>query len=287
MKVYKLNHKHRSYPEKLKDLQPPAKQISMLGGDLDGLFDMPSLGIVGSRKATGYGRAVTEELASVLARAGTCIVSGLAYGVDSIAHAAALKAKGRTIAVLPGGLKAIYPAGHRQLAKEIALNGGALISEYADDFRPRKESFIQRNRIIAALSDILLVTEAAERSGSLHTANFALEMGRTVLAVPGNITSPASAGTNNLIKSGAIAVTRPDDILQALNITPQSLRQTDIYADNEEEAAVLEIIRSGVTSADELLRRSGLEVQSFQRTLSMLEIKGAISPLGNNHWSLK
>ena len=285
MKIEKLKITSKNYPEKLKALHKKPSTISIIG---ENIFEWPSVGIVGSRKVTSYGRGVTENFATDLARNNICIVSGLALGVDSIAHMTALKSKGRTIAVLPSGIKSIYPASHRGLARKIITQGGALISEYEDDFRPRKESFIQRNRIIAALSDVLLVTEAAEKSGSLHTANFALEMGKTVLAVPGNITSATSAGTNNLLKMGAIMATSVQDIYDALGISPEEIQdKTEIYGDNEQESTILNLLGTGISSGEELLAHSDLDIQLFQQTLTMLEMKGSISALGNNHWRLK
>lgn len=278
----------KDYPDRLKHLSKPPKRLSSIGTNLEELLDMPTLGIVGSRKVTTYGRSVTEELAEKSSKAGACIISGLALGVDSIAHASALATKGKTIAVLPSGIKAIYPASHRGLARKIIASGGTLISEYEDDFKPRRESFIERNRIIAALSDVLLVTEAAEKSGSLHTANFALDLGKPVLAVPGNITSATSAGTNNLLKAGAVMITNEEDIMQVLGISPLgSQEKMQIYGDNEHESLLIDLLNTGISSGEELLHRTKMDVQLFQQTLTMLEIKGAIAPLGNNHWRLK
>jgi DNA processing protein len=287
MKVIRITNKSRGYPERLSVLHKPPERLSTLGEEINRLLEGPVLGIVGSRKVTPYGRTVTEELAESASKAGICIVSGLALGVDSIAHMAALRAGGRTVAVLPSGLKSIYPASHRQLAKDIVIKGGTLISEYDDEFKPRRESFIQRNRIIAGLSDALLVTEAAEKSGSLYTAGFALEAGKPVLAVPGSIKSPTSMGTNNLLKSGAIMVSSEQDIFDALKVTVTQPQQMDIYGDNEQESAILRLIGSGISNGDELHKKSGLGIEAFQRTLSMLEIKGHIYPLGNNHWRLR
>lgn len=287
MKVIRITNKSRGYPDRLQVLHKPPQRLSTLGEEINKLLKGPVLGIVGSRKVTGYGRGVTEELAESAARAGICIVSGLALGVDSIAHASALREKGKTVAVLPSGLKSIYPASHRKLARDIVIKGGTLLSEYEDDFRPRRESFIQRNRIIAGLCDALLVTEAAEGSGSLYTANFALEAGRTVLAVPGNISSPTSQGTNNLVKSGAIMVTSIQDIFDALGITPKEHAQLEIYADNDQESSILSLLQDGIQNGDELLAKSGLDVGLFQSTISMLEIKDRIHPLGSNNWRLK
>lgn len=288
MNTGKISKKLKNYPEKLDLLHQPPKDLYFLGLDLAEQLQAPVLGIVGSRKVTVYGRQMTERFAEAAARQGICIVSGLAIGVDSIAHEACVKVGGRTIAVLPSGLKSIYPAMHRGLARKIIEKQGTLISEYADDARPHQGSFIERNRIIAGLSDALLVTEAAERSGSLYTANFAMEIGKPVLAVPGNITSPTSSGTNNLIKSGAITVTNEQDIFEALKIIQKKPEeQLEIFGDNQDETSLLNLLRMGTTAGDELLQKSQMPVGLFNQTLTMLEIKGFIAPLGNNHWKLK
>jgi DNA processing protein len=282
-----ISKKLKNFPERLDRLHIPPKELRCLGKDLSEQLKQPVLGIVGSRKVTVYGRQITERFAESAARAGVTVASGLAIGVDSIAHAATIKAHGRTIAVLPSGIKAIYPAMHRNLAKQIAEGKGTLVSEYLDDARPHQGSFIERNRIIAGLSDALLVTEAAERSGSLYTANFAMEIGKPVLAVPGNITSPTSSGTNNLIKSGAISVTDEQDIFDALKIIrKQSADQIELLGDNEQETSILALIKEGISAGDELLIKSEMDVGLYQQTLTMLEIKGVISALGNNHWKL-
>jgi DNA processing protein len=230
---------------------------------------------------------VTTELANEAARRGLIIVSGLAFGVDSIAHKAAIDSRGATIAVLPGGIEKIYPATHHNLAQQIINSNGLLVSEYEGDFMPHQHSFIERNRIIAALSDVLLVTEAAERSGSLHTARFALEMGKTVAAVPGNITSPMSQGTNNLIRSGAVPILNTDDLLALFDLKEEGSEKRHYLPENEAEASILELLSSSERSGHELLAESGLEAALFQTHLTMLEIKGVIEPLGNNMWRLK
>ncbi len=275
-------------PERLKQLPQIPKQLTCMGADLEILLQNPVLGVVGSRNITPYGRTITTDLTSAASRQGIVIVSGLALGVDSIAHKAALDTHGTTIAVLPGGVKAIYPASHHSLARQITESGGLLVSEYENAARPHQGSFIERNRIIAGFSDALLVTEAAERSGSLHTARFAMEQGKTVLVVPGNITSPTSAGTNNLIKIGATPVTCIGDIFEAMNIniTTQET-QHKYYAENVEEEAILVHLRGGSQDGHELLLKSDLPVEQFQQHLTMLEIKGVLHPLGNNHWKLK
>lgn len=275
----------RKLPDRLLHLPQQPKELYEAGEALSHLLESPVVGIVGSRKLSPYGRGVTADLAGQLARKGVVIVSGLALGVDSIAHEAVLQSKGKTIAVLPSGIHAIYPASHHGLAQRIAEEHGTLVSEYEATARPGRQSFIARNRIIAALCDVLVVTEAAERSGSLHTARFALELGRPVLAVPGNITSPTSAGTNNLIKAGAIPVTSVEDIVAVLGID-QDTASDVYYAENESEEAILALLRDGIENGEELFRRSNLAIHDFQQHLTMLEINGVITPLGNNNWRL-
>lgn len=286
MNIMKLTVADKLYPDKLNQLSSPPKNIRIAGKEPEEILSKPALGVVGSRKATAYGKNITESLVSSASEKDIVIVSGLALGIDSISHKAALDRQAKTIAVLPSGIKQIYPATHRSLAKRIIEQNGLLVSEYEDDFRPRRESFIQRNRIIAALSDALLITEAVEKSGSLHTANFALELGKPVLAVPGNINSPTSMGTNNLIKSGAILVSSEQDIFDALGIKENKLKQESFLGDTNEETVLINLIRSGVASGEEIHLRSNLPVEVFQQTLTMLEIKGVIRPLGNNRWQL-
>lgn len=170
---------------------------------------------------------------------------------------------------------------------QILQQGGALISEYPDDEPAYKDRFIARNRIASGLGDALLITEAAEKSGTLHTANFALEQGRPVLAVPGNITSPTSAGTNNLIKVGATPVTGVQDIFLALGLEFTEKKREAPRSSNPNEQIVLDLLFSGIGDGLELLDQSELGVSTFNQTLTMLEIRGHVRPLGNNRWSLK
>lgn len=275
------------FASKLDKLPQPVAQLRSKG-NIDLLSaDRPILGIVGARKVTPYGRSVTTELARAAASKGVTIVSGLALGVDSIAHQAALDVRGATIAVLPSGLDKIYPANHHHLARQIIENNGLLISEYQDDFMPYLHSFIERNRIVAALSDVLLITEAAERSGSLHTARFALELGKTIAAVPGNITSSMSRGSNNLLRSGAIPILEPQDLLDLLKIPAELAQKTRYQPENEAETAIIVLLSDTTRSGHDLMNESGLDTPQFQTHLTMLEIKGVIEPQGNNMWRLK
>lgn len=246
-----------------------------------------SVAIVGTRKPTSYGKEVTYQIAYELAKRGVVIVSGLALGVDGIAHRAALDAGGTTIAVLGNGLPRIYPASHRQLAQEIVQKGGAILSEYEPETPSYPNQFLERNRIVSGLSDAVLITEATLRSGTMSTAAHALGQGKDVAVVPGNITSPSSAGCNTLLRQGATPITRPEDVLEL--IAPELLdEQTSLtLTATPEEAAVLELLKAGTRDGDELQRQSNLAPHVFSTTLTMLEINGHIRSLGGNQWSLK
>lgn len=286
MNIKTLTLGDSNFPAALALIPQPPKQLFVLSRTLEELLSQPMVSIVGSRKVSLYGRNVTLQLAGNLAAQGIIIVSGLAFGVDSLAHQAALDAGGRTIAILPSGLDAIYPASHTQLARSILQKGGALFSEYPAGTPPLKHHMIARNRLVSGLGLGLLITESAEKSGTLHTANFALEQGKTVFAVPGNITSQLSKGTNNLIKAGALPVTEVSDILSALNLKAVSRPNQPVTAATAEEARLLKLLYEGVTDASELQILSKLSPASFNQTLTMLEITGRIKPLGAGHWSL-
>jgi DNA processing protein len=273
------------YPAYLAAIAGRPKQLYYVG-DLFPLLELPRLAVVGSRRTSPYGQAITKLLTQSAAERGIVIVSGLALGVDGLAHQAALDAGGKTIAVLPCGLDYICPRTHVRLAKQILRQGGALVTEYPAGTAPLRPNFVARNRIVSGLSDAVLITEAAEKSGSIHTANFALEQGRAVMAVPGNITSLLSVGTNNLIKAGAAPVTCPADILSTLGIEHNAPQREEVQAANAEEAALIELLLDGITDASELLARSNLTTVLFNQTLTMLEITGKVRPLGANHWTL-
>ncbi|HSX44607.1 MAG TPA: DNA-processing protein DprA [Candidatus Saccharimonadales bacterium] len=278
----KLNSKF--LPTEFRHIANPPKQL-FYRGNLENFANLPRLAVVGSRKASPYGRAVTIKIVSDLASRGIVIISGLALGIDSIAHQAALDADGCTVAVLACGVERIYPKSHYHLANRILQSGGVIISEYPEETEPLGYQFIARNRIISGLSDAVLITEAAEKSGSLHTANFALDQGRTVMAVPGNITSLTSQGTNNLIKAGAIPVTSTDDVLMAMGLVSTRVTRS-IQGANEHEEAILAQLRQGITDSAELQIKSQLAIPAFNQTLSMLEITGKIKPLGAGNWRL-
>lgn len=285
MIVKKLTVDNSAYPNSLTEIAQPPRQLFVQSENWEDLLSRPRIAVIGSRKVSAYGRLVTAKLAGELAAQGIAIVSGLALGVDGIAHQAALDAGGLTIAVLPTSLEKIYPASHHNLAQNILKQGGALVSEYESGAEVYKTNFVARNRIVAGISAAVLITEAAEKSGSLHTARFALEQGIDVLAVPGNITSPTSAGTNNLIKSGATPVTSTEDILHALGVRPGQV-STKITSANPDEQLLLDLLGQGTTDGAELLLVSKLSVEAFNHTLTLLEITGKVRPLGANQWSL-
>jgi DNA processing protein len=285
LKVNTLKLSDPLYPLILRDIHDPPKQLYYLGAEPQQWLDKPKVTIIGSRKATPYGKRVTYELASRLARAGVVIISGLAYGVDSIAHQAAVDAGGITVAVLPGSVKEIYPAAHLNLARQIVKTGGSLISEYAPGTPTLKINFITRNRIVSGLADAVLITEAAVNSGSLHTARFALEQGKTVMAVPGNINSQTSVGCNNLIKSGALPITEVEDIFFALNLQPQK-QEARVFRGTPEEETIFTLIKEGVSSQEELALASQLDSIMINSSLTMLEIGGHIRPQGAGNWTI-
>jgi DNA processing protein len=287
MKVKKLTLHDNAYPLSLRTIVSPPAELFYLGAPPADWAERPRVAIVGSRQVSPYGRQVTTRLASELTERGVVIISGLALGVDGLAHAACLEAGGTTVAVLANGLDAIYPASHTQLAEQLLVSGGTILSEYPVGTPSFKQHFIARNRLIAGLADAVLITEATEKSGSLHTARFALEQGREVLAVPGNITSPTSVGTNNLIRSGATPVTNVDDIMYALHADHLPAEPVRRRGDNASEQAIIELLYAGTSDGHELLEGSGLPAVEFNQALTMLELSGKIRPLGNNHWSLK
>ncbi len=211
-----IDIKAKNYPGLLKEIYDPPQTL-YVNGPLKVKEKYP-LAVVGTRKVSLYGQKITRSLVKALAKAGFTIISGLALGVDGIAHQAALDVGGKTIAVLGSGLDIIYPSSHQQLAKNIIKSNGVIVSEYEPKTRPSKWTFPARNRIVAGMSLGTLVIEAPKKSGALITARFALEQGREVFAVPGSVYNENSAGCNLLIKMGAKPVTKPEDILEAFNL---------------------------------------------------------------------
>ena len=246
----------------------------------------PSVAIVGTRKPTAYGREVTEKIASALARRGIIIISGLAIGIDAIAQKSALEAGGTTISVLANGLHRIYPSTNQRLSEQIVAAGGAIISEYDSGIEPMQYRFLERNRIVSGLADIVVITEAAAHSGTLNTAGHALNQGREIFVVPGNITSAMSAGCNKLLRQGAQALTDPEQIIEIL--LPDSRDQQIVLpiGSTPIEQAIIDALVGGVRDGDEILKRTKVSASDFNVALSMLEINDIIRPLGANQWTL-
>ena len=283
--VQLLTWHDNGYPARLKEIYdyPPLLYIK---GALTAA-DEWCLAVVGTRRATAYGRQVTEEIVADLARNSITIVSGLARGIDSIAHQSALEAGGRTIGVLACGLDIIYPAENLNLARRI-LENGALISEYPLGTKPKPDHFPRRNRILSGVSLGVLVTEAGEGSGALITANLALEQNRDVLAVPGSIFSPASRGTNNLIQEGAKLVRNCQDILEELNLraVAQQLEFKQILPETETESTLLKRLSTEPAHIDDICAGAGLPVSTVSSTLAMMELKGMVRSVGNMSYVL-
>lgn len=248
-----------------------------------------TVAIVGSRKPTKYGQKIAYDLAFQAAKRGAIVISGLAYGIDSIAARGALDAGGVTIAVLGTPIDRIYPEAHLKLAAEIVQKGGAIISERApgESFH-FKTCFLERNRLISGLADAVVIPEAAARSGSLNTAAHALEQGKEVFAVPGNLTSPLSAGCNRLIKQGANPYLEPDDVLNFLFPEAQKNAQAKLlFGDNHLETALLRAINLGVMDGEVLGEKLKIDMMTLNRNLTVLELKGRIQALGANQWTIK
>ena len=273
--------KENGYPKLLKETDS-APALLYYRGEIK--KDEFTIAIVGPRKASTYGQQVAAQLARELSQAGITVVSGMALGVDGIAHRECLKLKNRTLAVLGGGVDtgSIYPPSNFQIAEEIAKNG-AVISEYPIGTPPLKQHFPARNRIISGLCLGVLVVEAAEKSGALITARFALEQNREVFAIPGSIYSKTSEGTNNLIRLGAKLVNKVEDILEELNLesVAEIKKAREIIPDNEEEKIVLENLSPDEPiQIDKLAKIIKMNTSALSSLLTLMEIKGKVKNVG-------
>lgn len=285
MKINSLAPQEQKYLQILCSIAKQPKALYVMG-ELPS-ERKPTVAIVGTRKPTAYGREVTHKLAYELASRGVVVVSGLALGVDGLAHKAALEAGGTTIAVLGNGLPGIYPATHRGLAKEILDKRGAILSEYKPETPARGYQFLERNRLVSGLADAVIITEAAARSGTLNTASHALEQGKDIFVVPGNITSPLSAGCNSLLKQGASPVTEAKDILEI--IAPQALQAQTVLplGTTPLESDIIRFLQEGIRDGDELHRKTKVSAAEFGQALTMMELTGIIRALGGNQWTLR
>lgn len=267
------------YPALLKEIYDPPLCLFVRGKMP--LLNSP-LAVVGTRNASSYGKQITDSLVTPLAQAGITIVSGLALGIDGRAHQATLDAGGTTIAVLGGGVdkNSVQPSINRKLAEEIIAKGGALLSEYPPFTQPIKYSFPKRNRIIAGMTLGTLVIEAGDASGTLITAQCALDSNRDVFAVPQNITSPTSIGVNNLLKMGARLVTNAQDILDVLGIAAEKTLKKKITGDSKEETAILDCLSQEPIHIDDIIKNSTLESRTVNSTLTLMEMKGKVKNMG-------
>jgi DNA processing protein len=274
------------YPRYLHEISNPPPLLYVYGKLKQ--VDQWAIAVVGTRRLTAYGKQVTQDLVQGLVNNKVTIVSGLARGIDAIAHKAALDAGGRTIAVLGSGLDHIYPPENRSLAEKVADNQGAVLTEYALGVRPDAGNFPPRNRIISGLSMGVIVIEAGVRSGALITAKFALEQDREVFAVPGNIRSPSSKGTNRLIQQGAKLVSGVDDVLEELNMTmvPQQAAVQMAMPESAEEALLLAHLTHEPQHIDELSRTAGLPSALASSTLTLMELKGMVLQVGGMNYVL-
>ncbi len=272
-----------AYPQRLKEIEQPPPVLYVRGELLP--EDTWAVAIVGTRRVTPYGRQVTEEIASFLAANSVTVISGLARGVDALAHSAALKAGGRTLAVLGSGVDRIYPPENRAIAEKI-FERGAVLSDYAPGTPPESSNFPPRNRIISGLSMAVVVIEAGETSGALITAEFAAEQGREIFAVPGNILAPQSKGTNKLIQQGALPLLSASDIMQALNLTRvgQHKAARKALPADDVEAKLLTAMGEEPLHVDEIRNQTGLPVEKVSATLVMMELKGMVRQVGNMHY---
>ena len=308
-KINKISPLEHDFPQRIRSIALTPKTLYFRGKLPENM--VKTVAIVGSRHNTRYGEEVAYKLAYELGKRGVVVVSGLAFGIDSIGHKGCLDAGGTTIAVLGTRIDDIYPKAHLSLARQIIENNGAIISEYAprdqknttlspgeyiDKTTGRRQihpgaGFLYRNRIISGLSDVVVVVEAAEKSGSLNTATHALEQGKEIFAVPGNITSPYSQGCNKLIRQGALPYTEPDDVLRLLfpeDYTKKlkKARKNGLIGDTDVETSILKALSSGLRNGEDIMKVAKLPPEVFNQAITLLEIKGRIRALGMNNWGL-
>jgi DNA processing protein len=281
---------HRAWPAAFAELDDPPVVLYVRGDPA--FLALRGVAIVGSRRASAYGTAQARRIAGELAAAGVPVVSGLARGIDAAAHRGALDAGGVTVGVLGGGLAKFYPPENLPLAREMASGRGAVVSEFGLDLPPRPYHFPRRNRLIAALSAAVVVVEAAEGSGSLITADHALDLGREVLGVPGRIDNPNSTGVHRLLREGAAVCESGDDVLRALGLDPP-VRAAPGAAPaaaprgaNAAETALLAALAGAERHADELLEATGLEASAGLAALSALELRGAVTLAADGRYAL-
>ncbi len=278
-----ITFKSENYPKKLLDIDT-TPLVLYYKGDYS-ILNSPSIAIVGTRRATKYGKDITHQFSYNLSKSGLVIISGLADGIDTIAHSATLEAKGKTIAVLGSGLNEVYPANNIQLAKLIVENGGLLLSEYKPNEKPKSYYFPFRNRIIAGLSNGVLITEATLNSGSMHTKNYALEYGKELFVIPGRITDIYSFGCNSVIKSlqGSMVLS-VEDILEVYHLKNEGIISNAMQLTLDEQL-ILSVLSTNELHYEELLEGTKLDVKVLNTLLMKLEMKKVIKKLPGNFYS--
>lgn len=277
------------YPKRLKQIEG-SPYLLYYKGSLD-YIDNISLAVVGSRKATAYGKWAAEKLTGDLSLLGVNIISGLAAGIDTIAHTTALKNKAKTFGIIACGINVVYPRKNSDLFRKIADNQGAVITEYPFDTQPVAFNFHDRNRIISGLADGLVVVEAQERSGTLITAGHAADQGREIFAVPGNIDSLYSKGTNALIRDGAKITRSVDDIIEEILELKERVKQQkapkDISTLTDDELAIFFCLKAGKNTLIDISRETGMDPGLLLSTITLLEMKGFISQTSGNKFIIK
>ena len=277
----------KRYPKRLLDTIKPPKRL-YVEGNIE-LLNKVSLAIVGSRKCTEYGVKYTKEFAKEISKKDITIISGFASGIDSVAHEIASKYEGNTIAVMGAGFNNIYPEENKELLKQILKNGGLIISEYPPETEVDMKNFPKRNRIISGLAKGVLVIEAAHRSGSTITARYALKQDKTVFCLPRNIGESKGAGTNDLIKQGAILVTSPDDILRKFHVISKKERFNIVKEDQEsnikkEYLDIYNYITYIPINIEVLAKKAGISISEINQKLTMMELEGYIKSMAGNNY---
>ena len=277
----KIRIEDGEYPQLLKNIQKPPKQLYALGDE--NILNEKCIAIIGSRICTPEGAKLAEKFARELSKSGICIVSGMAKGIDTAAHIGALKAGGKTIAVLGGGFNHIFPEENKGLFLKIIENGGAVISEYRENTKPSQNGFIQRNRIVSGLSMGVLIIEAKHRSGTSITANFARSQGRKIFCIPHSLEQKEGIGTNRQIRNGAKLVTSPQEIIEELKIETKKIENTEkeieIVDIPEEYMPIYKYISKTPINIDEICKKTKMEISSVNYILTMLELEGYIEQL--------
>ena len=285
MNIQNITAEHPAFPTDLKTVYQPPKSLYFRGS----LDAGPCIGVVGTRKISPYGRSCVDLLVPELVRFGQTVVSGLAYGIDAAVHHSTLDSGGKTVAVIGTGVDddSIYPRANLELARRIIKEGGCLMSEYPPGTPGFKNHFPERNRIIAGLSQAVLVIEAPEKSGAMITARLALESGRDVWAVPGPITHPNAWGPNRLIRDGATPIANLEDLRHALGFDGAAPKQAAMkFALTDEERGVIELLTAEALSADQIAKRSSRTIAAISILLTQLELKGLIRSLGGSRFAL-